>query len=57
MDSYDITTSLEEHIENTEIILDYLKVRETVKCRLLITIPQKGAMLWYVSLRKESIDS
>lgn len=57
VNSYDKATYFDEQVENIEAILDYHNVWGAVKCRMFATTIRNRAMLYKISLKRESIDS
>jgi hypothetical protein len=57
MDTYDGSTDPDDHLENIEAILEWRRVRGSVKCKIFSTTLRKGALTWYKGLPPQSIDS
>ncbi|WJX89707.1 hypothetical protein P8452_71681 [Trifolium repens] len=57
MDTYDGSTDPDDHLENIVAILEWRRVRGSVKCKIFSTTLRKGALTWYKGLPPQSIDS
>ncbi|KAK2389826.1 hypothetical protein QL285_063389 [Trifolium repens] len=57
MEPYDGSPDRDDHLENIEAVLEWRRVRGSVKCKIFSTTLRKGVLTWYKGLPPQSIDS